>query len=159
MGSGHDSTLTSSIYSETYSQMEHTFHSSREVVTLGLSLFVVGLGFGPILLAPLSEFYGRRPIYIVSTFFFLIWLIPCALARNMQTVSLTPPMLLHRHQTYPRASGNHRKVFGRFRRQCIPLRRWWNRWGPVFPQGTAGSNAGFHSRAICWTIDWTSGRR
>jgi hypothetical protein len=31
------------------------FHSSREVVTLGLSLFVVGLAVGPMALAPLSE--------------------------------------------------------------------------------------------------------
>lgn len=38
------------------------------------------------LLAPLSEFYGRRPIYIISFAFFLIWLIPSAVARNIQTM-------------------------------------------------------------------------
>jgi MFS family permease len=32
------------------------------------------------------QFYGRRPIYIGSFTFFLIWLIPCAVARNMQTM-------------------------------------------------------------------------
>jgi MFS family permease len=30
------------------------------------------------------QFYGRRPIYIGSFTFFLIWLIPCAVARNIQ---------------------------------------------------------------------------
>ncbi|KAL8965903.1 MAG: hypothetical protein Q9197_006270 [Variospora fuerteventurae] len=32
------------------------------------------------------EFYGRKPIYVVSFTFFLIWLIPCAVARNIQTM-------------------------------------------------------------------------
>lgn len=32
------------------------------------------------------QFFGRRPIYIGSFTFFLIWLIPCAVARNIQTM-------------------------------------------------------------------------
>lgn len=32
------------------------------------------------------KFYGRRKIYIVSFFLFLIWLIPCAVAKNIQTM-------------------------------------------------------------------------
>ncbi|CBX96232.1 hypothetical protein LEMA_P111510.1 [Plenodomus lingam JN3] len=66
--------------------LEPEFQSSRLVCTLGLSLFVAGLGTGPMVLSPLSEFYGRRPIYIGSFTFFLIWMIPCAVARNMQTM-------------------------------------------------------------------------
>lgn len=49
------STCTSSIYSLTYEQLMDEFHCSQEVATLGLSLFVLGLAFGPIFLAPLSE--------------------------------------------------------------------------------------------------------
>lgn len=37
------------------------------------------------LLGPLSEFYGRRPIFIASFTFFLIWIIPSAVAQNIQT--------------------------------------------------------------------------
>jgi MFS family permease len=93
----------------TYSQLIPEFHTSRIVCTLGLSLFVAGLGTGPMLLSPLSEvriytymicraspciftlltmhqFYGRRPIYICSFTFFLIFMIPCAVARNIQTM-------------------------------------------------------------------------
>lgn len=86
------SACTSSIYSEAYIQMEAEFKSSQEVLTIGLSIFVVGLGLGPMLLAPLSEFYGRRPIYVVSIAMFVIWLVPCALAKNVETVSLHPPV-------------------------------------------------------------------
>lgn len=46
----------------------------------------MGLGIGPMLLGPLSEFYGRRPIYIASFSMFLIWLIPSAVAQNIQTM-------------------------------------------------------------------------
>jgi multidrug resistance protein len=37
-------------------------------------------------LSPLSEFYGRRPIYIGSLIFFFIWLIPSAVAHNAATM-------------------------------------------------------------------------
>ena len=78
-------TCASSMYTLTYSQIRAEFHVSRLVATLGLSLFVVGLGLGPMILGPLSEFYGRRPIYIISFGFFMIWLIPCAVAKNIET--------------------------------------------------------------------------
>ncbi|TVY20810.1 Efflux pump atB [Lachnellula arida] len=79
-------TCTSSIYSSTYNQITKEFHCSRIVATLGLSLFIMGLGIGPMLLSPLSEFYGRRPVYLVSFSMFFIWIIPSAVAQNIQTM-------------------------------------------------------------------------
>lgn len=52
-------TCTSSLYTSTYDQIQKEFSCSRIVATLGLSLFILGLGLGPMLLAPLSELYGR----------------------------------------------------------------------------------------------------
>ena len=49
------STCTSSIYASTYAQITAEFDISRIVATLGLSLYVVGLGLGPLFLSPLSE--------------------------------------------------------------------------------------------------------
>jgi len=66
--------------------MEHTFHISREVATLGLTMFVCGLGLGPMFLSPLSEFYGRRIIYLGAFGMYFVWLIPCAVAQNIQTM-------------------------------------------------------------------------
>ena len=48
-------TCTSSMYTSTYQQLTPEFHSSYIVATLGLSLFVMGLGVGPMVLGPLSE--------------------------------------------------------------------------------------------------------
>ncbi|PWY69193.1 MFS transporter [Aspergillus sclerotioniger CBS 115572] len=79
-------TCTSSMYTVTYDQITKEFNCSRLVATLGLSFFIWGLAVGPLFLGPLSEFYGRRRIYICSFTFFLIWLIPCAVAKNIQTL-------------------------------------------------------------------------
>jgi MFS family permease len=46
-----------------------------QIATLGLSLYVLGLAFGPMTLAPLSEYFGRRPVYIVSYGIFLLLLL------------------------------------------------------------------------------------
>lgn len=48
-------TCASSLYASTYDQLMKEFGCSQEVVTLGLSLFVVGIAVGPMVLSPLSE--------------------------------------------------------------------------------------------------------
>ncbi|KAI1825129.1 MFS general substrate transporter [Xylaria intraflava] len=79
-------TCTSSIYTSTYGQMNREFGESDMVATVGLSTFVFGIAAGPLFLAPLSEFYGRRPIYLMSWTMFIIWLIPSAVAHNAATM-------------------------------------------------------------------------
>ena len=79
-------TCASALYTATYGQLEQEFGVSRLVATVGLTTFVCGLGLGPMFLSPLSEFYGRRIIYICAFGMYFIWLIPCALARNIQTM-------------------------------------------------------------------------
>lgn len=48
-------------------------------------MFVLGIALGPVW-SPLSEFYGRRPIYLAAFATFTIWIIPCAVAKNIETV-------------------------------------------------------------------------
>lgn len=78
-------TCASSIYTSTYTQMNAEFGCSDIVATLGLSTFVLGIALGP-MWSPLSEFYGRRPIYLAAFAVFAIWIIPCAVATNIETV-------------------------------------------------------------------------
>ena len=51
------------------------FHISKEVSILTISMFVMGLGLGPLLLGPLSEFFGRWKVYVYSyaCLFALTW--------------------------------------------------------------------------------------
>jgi hypothetical protein len=79
-------TCVSSMYTSTYGQMMHEFGISEELAVSGLSLFVFALGLSPMIFSPMSEFYGRRPVYILSMGAFVVWLVPCAVAQNIQTM-------------------------------------------------------------------------
>lgn len=59
-------TLTSSAYSGSASALLAEFNTSRELVSLGVSLFVLGFALGPACWAPLSELYGRRILFITT---------------------------------------------------------------------------------------------
>ena len=59
------------------------FHTDSETfATFVVSIFVLGFALGPMLLAPLSEIYGRVIIYNVTNVLFLIFTILCGFARN-----------------------------------------------------------------------------
>ena len=42
--------------------------------------------YNSVILAPISEMYGRRPVYIASTLLFTILIIPCGLATSLPEV-------------------------------------------------------------------------
>ncbi|CZR50320.1 related to fluconazole resistance protein [Phialocephala subalpina] len=81
-------TFGSSIYSPGSVGVEREFHVGTEVGTLGVSLFVLGYAFGPIIWAPMSELYGRRLPIIISSFGFGVFAIGVATAANIQTVMI-----------------------------------------------------------------------
>ncbi|KAJ7499839.1 MFS general substrate transporter [Mycena latifolia] len=57
-----------------------------EADALTVSLMVVGFGIGPLAWSPLSELYGRRPLWIIPFIFYVVFNIPCALAPNIQSL-------------------------------------------------------------------------
>jgi multidrug resistance protein len=59
------------------------FHSSQEVVTLGLSLFVLGFALGPLLFAPMSELYGRQVLYFATFGALVCFNAGCAASQNI----------------------------------------------------------------------------
>lgn len=62
------------------------FGISQEVGTLTVSLFVCGYCVGPLVWGPLSEQYGRRPIFIISFFIYMCFQIGCALSQNITSI-------------------------------------------------------------------------
>lgn len=76
----------SSIFSAATSSVAAEFNVSTEVGILGISLYVLGFAFGPILWAPFSELYGRRIPLIISSFGFSIFCIAVAVGKDLQTV-------------------------------------------------------------------------
>ncbi|EAT85375.1 hypothetical protein HBH56_039380 [Parastagonospora nodorum] len=54
----------SSAFSGGIQQIMMEFKVSQEIVTLGVSLFVLGFALGPLLWAPFSEIYGRQLVFV-----------------------------------------------------------------------------------------------
>lgn len=65
--------LASSAYSGALESIHADLGGSQEVLILGISLFVVGFAVGPLFFAPLSEFYGRRIVFIVTYSTMTLW--------------------------------------------------------------------------------------
>ncbi len=62
------------------------YHStSMTFSTFSVSIFVLGFASGPLLLAPLSELYGRVVIYNVTNVMFLLFTMLCAVSPNEST--------------------------------------------------------------------------
>ncbi|KAH6663798.1 major facilitator superfamily domain-containing protein [Halenospora varia] len=62
--------------------MEEFNTSSTTFATFVVSIFVLGFASGPLLLAPLSELYGRVIIYNITNVLFLCFTILCAVSQN-----------------------------------------------------------------------------
>lgn len=59
------------MYLPSLPEMVKGFHSSISTVQLGLTMGMIGLGLGQVILGPLSDRYGRKPILIVSLIVFV----------------------------------------------------------------------------------------
>lgn len=66
--------------------VQETFHVSEEVGFLTITVFVVGFGVGPMVFAPLSEIVGRRLVYGITLLIATVFVIPCAVAKNIGTL-------------------------------------------------------------------------
>jgi DHA1 family multidrug resistance protein-like MFS transporter len=75
---------TSAIYTSSVPQIQEKFGVDNVLATLGLSLYVLGYGVGPLIFSPLSEIprIGRNPVYIITMFLFVVLSIPTALVNN-----------------------------------------------------------------------------
>lgn len=60
------------MYVPSLPDMVRTFHTTVSTVQLGLTFGMVGLGIGQMLLGPLSDRYGRKPILIIALIIFAI---------------------------------------------------------------------------------------
>ena len=56
--------------------------------SLPVAVYVLGLGLGPLFLAPCSELFGRRIVFLTAFFLFTILNAGCAVAPNMAALAL-----------------------------------------------------------------------
>ena len=78
--------FVSSAYTGGVSQIIEEFGASQEVVTLGVSLFVLGFAIGPLLWAPLSELFGRQVLFFGTYGVLTAFNAGAAGSQNIQTL-------------------------------------------------------------------------
>ncbi|KAK3393397.1 major facilitator superfamily domain-containing protein [Podospora didyma] len=76
----------SSVITADIASVAEEFHVSEEAALVSITVFVVGFGIGPMFFAPLSEIYGRQVIYGSTLLLALVFIIPCAVAKNFATL-------------------------------------------------------------------------
>ncbi|QSZ33575.1 hypothetical protein DSL72_005143 [Monilinia vaccinii-corymbosi] len=81
------SPLASSMFAPGVTFADKEFHNTSLILSsFTVSIFVLGYVVGPLILAPLSEIYGRRYVLTAGNVTFCLWQIGCALAPNSESL-------------------------------------------------------------------------
>jgi len=75
--------ISSSIYTSVIPNIAEEFGCSTVVSTLGIFTFLFAYAISPLLFAPLSEVFGRRPIFRLTLLLYVLFSLGCALAPNI----------------------------------------------------------------------------
>lgn len=76
--------IAASLYTASIPTMMEMWNLSRIGASVGLSIYVIGYGLGPLIMSPLSEipWIGRNPPFLIGFFFFVVLCVPIALVDN-----------------------------------------------------------------------------
>jgi hypothetical protein len=76
--------LASSQFAPGVPEVMRDFNSTSDLLRgFMVSVYVLGFAFGPLVIAPLSEMYGRLPLYHICNLLFIVFTIAAAVATNM----------------------------------------------------------------------------
>lgn len=78
------SSFGSSVFTPAIPIIAEIYGVGIEVGILGLSLYVLGFGFGPLVFGPMSEIYGRRMSLFPAYFIFCCFMIAAATSRTLE---------------------------------------------------------------------------
>ncbi|KAI9825596.1 MAG: hypothetical protein M1819_000492 [Sarea resinae] len=74
---------TSSMIAPALDEIAKDLHINKPIESqLILSIFILGMGIGPLLIGPLSEMYGRAPVLRLGNLFYLVFNTAAGFARN-----------------------------------------------------------------------------
>ncbi|KAL0574441.1 hypothetical protein V5O48_007504, partial [Marasmius crinis-equi] len=80
--------IGSAIFTPSFPGVRERFGATEVEAALGLTLYVLAYGIGPMFLTPLQEIpsLGRNPVYIIGLAIFLLLQIPIVDAKNLSTI-------------------------------------------------------------------------
>lgn len=64
----------------------HDLNMNNVESVMALSIYLLATVFGPVIIGPLSEVWGRQPILHASNIWFLVWNVVCGFAENKGTL-------------------------------------------------------------------------
>ncbi|KAK0099706.1 hypothetical protein ONS95_013402 [Cadophora gregata] len=156
--------MASSICTPAAPELIHIWNISVTVSSLGLGIFVLGYGIGPLHFGPLSEIpaIGRSSVYFVTKLLFLVLSIPTALTNNVNefmvlrflqgffgapalyiaggtigdiTAPLWLPFMLYVYAFCPLAGPSLGPIIAGF---SVPVKGWrWSMWEVVWSVGSS----------------------
>ncbi|KAK9319472.1 major facilitator superfamily domain-containing protein [Lipomyces orientalis] len=72
------------MFAPSVSEVMEDFHStSVDLASFVVSVYLLGYAFGPLIIAPLNELYGRLPVYHITTILFIVFNVSCARSINL----------------------------------------------------------------------------
>jgi hypothetical protein len=74
---GFNRIMVSTIMAPALSTIAHELHMSATESVMALSIYLLATAFGPLIIGPLSEVYGRSKVLHASNVWFLLWNIVC----------------------------------------------------------------------------------
>lgn len=81
--------LGSSMFAPGVGQLVQDFHiTSVEMSSFVVSVYLLGYCFGPLLIAPISEIFGRRIVYNVCNVLYVIFTVACAVAPEIGSLTV-----------------------------------------------------------------------
>jgi len=79
--------LASSMFAPGVPELLKDFHiDNTNLATFVVSVYILGFAAGPLIIAPLSELYGRLLVYHVFNVLFICWTVACALAPDINSL-------------------------------------------------------------------------
>jgi len=79
---GFNRILVSTIMAPALPTIANELHMSPTTSVMSLSVYLLATAFGPLLIGPLSEMYGRRPVLHATNTWFLVWNLACGFASS-----------------------------------------------------------------------------
>ncbi|KAJ4305017.1 hypothetical protein N0V90_000546 [Kalmusia sp. IMI 367209] len=83
---GFNRIMVSTIMAPALPVIAHEFSMNSTETMMSFSSYVLATAFGPLIIGPLSEVYGRTPVLHVSNIWFLVWNIACGFANTKHTL-------------------------------------------------------------------------
>lgn len=78
--------LFSTSYTGALPGLMEEFNVTKTYATMGMTTYLLGLAVGSLIVAPMSELFGRRIVYLVGLAVWAVFIIPCGVAECLTTI-------------------------------------------------------------------------